>query len=126
MLVYFWPGRELTGLLSQPCLQPVFLSPLNGGRKGAGRMTFEVPSSTNVLYTVMLSTGSRSRPSLRIPSSNPQNRLRPVYHDLIPVSMARWLYSLPPQVPGTEEKLPRSRHLSLTHQSQAFRTSDQG
>lgn len=49
MFVYFWPGRELTGLLSQPCLQPVFLSPLNGGREVLGRMTFEVPSSTNVL-----------------------------------------------------------------------------
>lgn len=59
MFVYFWPGRELTGLLSQPGLQRVLLSLLEGGRV-LGRMTFEVPSSTNVLHIVMFFTWCRN------------------------------------------------------------------
>lgn len=52
MFVYFWPGRELTGLLSQPGLYWVFLSLLQGGREGTGGGP-EVPSSPTVLHIGM-------------------------------------------------------------------------
>lgn len=80
-------------------------------------MTSEVPSTTNILPMVVLSTGSRSLTvdlPLGFPPPTPQTECVHRQMDLlIPTT-------------GTRGNVPKQQEFKSPHQSQAIRTSGQG